>query len=66
MRYEDVHLFLLNHPGATFPELRDAVPGVTAQELYRLHKRGKILQKGAYRHYEYYPVCSVKLKENVL
>lgn len=56
-----LNLYLLNNPGANLPQLRERFPRVTAQVLYRLHKRGVILQKGAPYCYEYYPKISAKL-----
>ena len=58
-----ITLFLLNHPGATLPELRDALGEVSAQTLYRLHKSGQILQKGKPHCYEYYAKCSATIKQ---
>ena len=59
---ESLTLYLLNNPGANLPQLRDHFPWVTAQVLYRLHKGGAILQKGAPHCYEYYPKITAKLK----
>ena len=54
-------LYLLNTPGSTLPQLRERFPWVTAQLLYRLHRGGQIIQKGAPHCYEYYSRKSAKL-----
>lgn len=62
-RINKISTYLLNRPGATLPELRDAFGDlVSAQVLYSMRKAGVITQKGKPHCYEYYANCSAKLK----
>lgn len=60
----DIYLYLLNHQGARLPEIVEALGGDERikWEVFAMVQKGEIVQKGCYRHFEYYPKIRWRVK----
>lgn len=60
----DIYLYLLNHQGARLPEIVESLGGDERIKwmVFAMVQKGEIIQKGCYRHFEYYPKIRWRVK----